>query len=154
MLVDHYRAEVARHGHDESSAYVGAGSGALFLADTTQEAIAQYGPVYDAIVAATNVPGNNTPFRDIAHAVAEGPALVGTAQQVIDKIARFHGRLGHDLQSISLPTTVPFAQQLEILERFATDVVPVLRREFPTTLWTPDDPQSEPAGADAVRATA
>ena len=86
------------------------------------------------------MPGNNTPFRDIEHAVAEGPALVGTPQQVIDKIARFHGRLGHDLQSISLPTTVPFEQQLEILERFADEVAPVLRREFPTTLWTDADP--------------
>ncbi|MGU3645079.1 LLM class flavin-dependent oxidoreductase [Microbacterium sp. C23T] len=140
VLVDHYRSEFARHGHDPAGAFVAAGSGALFIADTTQEAIAQYGPVYNAIVAATNVPGNNTPFRDIEHAVAEGPALVGTPQQVVDKIARFHGRLGHDLQSISLPTTVHFAQQLEILERFALEVAPVLRREFPTALWTQADP--------------
>lgn len=140
VLVDHYRAEYARHGHDPANAYVAAGSGALFIADTTQEAIAQYGPVYNAIVAATDVPGNNTPFRDIEHAVAEGPALVGTPQQVIDKIARFHDRLGHDLQSISLPTTVPFAQQLDILERFAQEVAPVLRRELPTALWTDADP--------------
>ncbi len=94
VLVDHYRSEYARHGHDPAGAFVAAGSGALFIADTTQEAIREYGPVYNAIVAATNVPGNNTPFRDIEHAVAEGPALVGTPQQVIDKIARFHGRLG------------------------------------------------------------
>lgn len=140
VLVDHYRAEYVRHGH-AAPTYVGAGSGALFIANTTQEAIRQYGPVYNALVAATNVPGNNTPFRDIEHAVAEGPALVGTAQQAIDKIATFHARLGHDLQSISLPTTVPFEQQLEILERFAVDVAPVLRREFATTLWTDDDPQ-------------
>lgn len=145
VLVDHYRSEYARHGHDPAAAFVAAGSGALFIADTTQEAIAQYGPVYNAIVAATNVPGNNTPFRDIEHAVAEGPALVGTPQQVIDKIARFHGRLGHDLQSISLPTTVPFDRQLEILERFAVEVAPVLRREFPTTLWTDADPLGQRA---------
>ena len=140
VLVDHYRSEYSRHGHDPAGSFVAAGSGALFIADTTQEAIREYGPVYNAIVAATNVPGNNTPFRDIEHAVAEGPALVGTPQQVIDKIARFHGRLGHDLQSISLPTTVPFARQLEILERFADEVAPVLRREFPTALWTDADP--------------
>ena len=106
--------------------------------------------MYDALVAATNVPGNNTPYRDIQHAVADGPVLVGTAQQVIDKIARFHDRLGHSLQSISLPTTVPFEQQLEILERFATDVIPVLRRELPTTLWTADDPGVRGPKAPAV----
>ncbi|WP_375385510.1 LLM class flavin-dependent oxidoreductase [uncultured Microbacterium sp.] len=140
VLVDHYRSEFARHGHDERGAYVGAGAGALFLADTSQEAVREYGPVYEAIVAATNVPGNNTPFRDIDHAIADGPALVGTSQQIIDKIGSFHARLGHDLQSISLPTTVSFDRQLEILERFATEVIPVLRREFPTTLWTDADP--------------
>lgn len=145
VLVDHYRSEFTRHGHDPRGAFVGAGSGSLFIADTTQEALAAYGPVYNALVAATNVPGNNTPFRDIEHAVAEGPALVGTPQQVIDKIARFHGRLGHDLQSISLPTTVPFAHQLDILHRFATEVAPVLRRELPTTLWTELDPASDRA---------
>ena len=103
VLVRHYRDEYARHGHDPRFAYVGAGAGALFIADTTQQARELYGPVYEALVAATNVPGNNSPFRDIDHAIAEGPALVGSPQQVIDKIGRFHGALGHDLQSISLP---------------------------------------------------
>lgn len=139
VLVDHYRAEYVRHGHAPGADYVAAGAGALFIADTSQEAIEQYGPVYDAIVAATNVPGNNTPFRDIHHAVADGPALVGSPQQIIDKIGRFHDRLGHALQSVSLPTTVEFAQQLDILERFAADVIPVVRQQLPTTLWTDDD---------------
>ncbi|WP_159502427.1 LLM class flavin-dependent oxidoreductase [Microbacterium sp. 18062] len=152
VLVDHYRSEYARHGHGPGRDYVAAGAGALFLADTSQDAVRQYGPVYDALVAATNVPGNNTPYRDIAHAVAEGPVLVGTAQQVIDKIGRFHERLGHSLQSISLPTTVPFAQQLEILERFATEVIPVLRRELPTTLWTDADPFGTRAEGSAAAA--
>jgi alkanesulfonate monooxygenase SsuD/methylene tetrahydromethanopterin reductase-like flavin-dependent oxidoreductase (luciferase family) len=150
VLADHYRSEYARHGHPAGGDYVAAGAGALFLADTSQEAIRQYGPVYDALVAATNVPGNNTPYRDIQHAIADGPVLVGTAQQVIDKIARFHGRLGHSLQSISLPTTVPFEQQLEILERFATEVIPVLRRELPTTLWTSEDGGARGAVTPAV----
>lgn len=155
VLVRHYRDEYERHGHDPRFAYVGAGSGFLFIADSTAEAKRLYGPVYDAIVAATNVPGNNTPFRDIDHAIADGPALVGSPQQVIDKIVRFHETFGHDLQSISLPTTVPFEQQIEILERFATEIVPVLRRELPTTLWTPDDPYSgRPAAHGATVADA
>lgn len=140
VLVRHYRDEYARHGHDPRYAYVGAGSGALFIADTTQQARELYGPVYEALVAATNVPGNNSPFRDIDHAIAEGPALVGSPQQVIDKIGRFHGELGHDLQSISLPTTLPVEQQVELLERFAAEVAPVLRHELPTTLWGAGDP--------------
>ncbi|GAA1965588.1 LLM class flavin-dependent oxidoreductase [Agromyces allii] len=155
VLVRHYRDEYARHGHDPRFAYVGAGSGSLFIADTTQQAKELYGPVYDALVAATNVPGNNTPFRDIDHAIAEGPALVGSPQQVIDKIGRFHESLGHDLQSVSLPTTLPVEQQHEQLDRLASEVFPVLRRELPTTLWGEGDPyEARPAFAGGSEADA
>ncbi|TPW75722.1 LLM class flavin-dependent oxidoreductase [Schumannella soli] len=139
VLIEHYRSEFARHGHDPAGAYVGAGAGALFIADTTQQARDLYGPVYEAIVAASNVPGNTTPFRDIDHAIAEGPALVGSPQQVVDKIARFHELYRHDLQSIGIPTAVEFPHQLEILGRFATEVIPALRDRFPTTLWSSAD---------------
>lgn len=142
ILIDHYREEYERHGHDPRHQYLGSGSGAggVFLADTTQEAKRQFGPVYEALTAGRNVPGNNSPFRDIDHAVAEGPALVGSPEQVIDKILSYHELYGHDLQSISLPTTLPFGQQLDILERFATDVIPAVRAAAPTTLWETADP--------------
>jgi alkanesulfonate monooxygenase SsuD/methylene tetrahydromethanopterin reductase-like flavin-dependent oxidoreductase (luciferase family) len=142
VLIEHYRAEYERHGHDPRQQYVGSGSGAggVFIADTTQEAIRQFGPVYEALTANRNVPGNNSPFRDIQHAVAEGPALVGSPEQVIDKILSYHSLYGHDLQSISLPTTLPFEQQLEILERFALEVIPAVRAAAPTTLWEAEDP--------------
>jgi alkanesulfonate monooxygenase SsuD/methylene tetrahydromethanopterin reductase-like flavin-dependent oxidoreductase (luciferase family) len=140
VLIDHYRSEYARHGHDPRYAYVGSGSGGTYIADTTQQAKEQYGPVYEGLVASFNTPGNNTPFRDIDHAVAEGPALVGSPQQVIDKILSYHEAYGHDLQSMSLPTTLPFEEQLHILERFSTEVIPVVQKEAPTTLWTEEDP--------------
>ena len=145
VLIDHYRAEYDRHGHDPRYAYVAAGAGFLFLADTTQQAKQHYGPIYSKMVEFFNQPGNHTPgnemtFRDIDHAVAEGPVLVGSPQQIIDKIGYFHQAFGHDLQSFSLPTMLPHEQQLEMLERLATEVIPVVRREAPTTLWTDQDP--------------
>ncbi|UKA58470.1 LLM class flavin-dependent oxidoreductase [Arthrobacter sp. FW306-2-2C-D06B] len=141
ILIDHYREEYERHGHDPRHQYLGSGSGAggVFIADTTQEAKRQFGPVYEALTIGRNVPGNNSPFRDIDHAVAEGPALVGSPEQVIDKILSYHSLYGHDLQSISLPTTLPFEQQLEILERFALEIIPAVRAAAPTTLWEPAD---------------
>ncbi len=137
VLIEHYREEYERHGHDPKHQYLGSGAGAggVFIADTTQEAKRQFGPVYEALTAGRNVPGNNSPYRDIDHAVAEGPALVGSPEQVIDKILSYHELYGHDLQSISLPTTQPFEQQLDILERFALEVVPAVRAAAPTTLW-------------------
>ncbi|MCA4134986.1 LLM class flavin-dependent oxidoreductase [Arthrobacter sp. M4] len=159
VLIDHYREEYERYGHDPRYQYLGSGSGAggVFIADTTQEAKRQYGPVYEALTAARNVPGNNTPFRDIDHAVAEGPALVGSPGQVAEKILTYHELYGHDLQSISLPTTLPFGQQLDILERFAAEVIPVVRASAPTTLWEAADPyggRPEAAGASEPDAAA
>lgn len=158
MLIEHYRAEYERHGYGPRHAYVGAGSGFLYLADTTQQAKQYYGPVYERMVAFFNRPGNHTPgnemtFRDIDHAIAEGPALVGSPQQIIDKIGYFHEGFGHDLQAFSLPTVLPHEQQLEMLERFATEVVPVIRKQAPTTLWTDTTPTAAalPSPGDAPR---
>jgi alkanesulfonate monooxygenase SsuD/methylene tetrahydromethanopterin reductase-like flavin-dependent oxidoreductase (luciferase family) len=145
VLLDHYKEEYARHGHDPKYAYVGAGSGFLFLADTTQEAKEKYGPVYERMIGFFNRPGNHTPgndniFHSIDHAIAEGPVLVGSPQQIIDKIMYWHEAFGHQLQSFGLPTMIPHEQQLEMLERLATEVIPVVRREVPSTLWGPEDP--------------
>lgn len=85
-------------------------------------------------------PGNATPYRDIDHAIAEGPVLVGSPAQVIEKIMYFHAGFNHDLQAFSLPTMLPFEQQSEMLQRFATEVIPVVRRETSTTLWSEHDP--------------
>ncbi|MEA5456320.1 LLM class flavin-dependent oxidoreductase [Sinomonas sp. JGH33] len=142
VLIDHWREQYADHGHDPRHAYLGSGSGAggIFIADTTQEAKRRFGRVYEALTAARDVPGNNTPFRDIDHAVAEGPSLVGSPQQIVDKILSYHELYGHDLQSVSLPTVLPFEEQLDVLERFALEVIPAVRAAAPTTLWEDGDP--------------
>ncbi len=44
---------------------------------------------------------------------------------------------------------LPYAQQQEVLTRFAEEVVPLVRREVTTTLWGPDDP-GRAAGFTAV----
>ncbi|AJT40860.1 LLM class flavin-dependent oxidoreductase [Psychromicrobium lacuslunae] len=144
-LIAHYFEEYELHGHDPARAYLGAGSGAggLFIAETSERAKKEFGPVYEGLVARRDVPGNNTPFRNIDHAVAEGPALVGTVEQVTEKILRFHDAFSHDLQSVSLPSTVPLEQQLEILEAFATEVIPAVQAEVSTTLWGAGDPHAQ-----------
>jgi len=145
VLIDHYRKHYAEHGHDPRLAYVGAGAGFLFLADTTQAAREAFGPTYEQIVAYFNQPGNHTPgnemtFATIDDAIARGPVLVGSPQQIAEKVLWFHEAYGHDLQSFSLPTMLPHEQQLDMLERLASEVIPVVRRAAPTTLWSDEDP--------------
>ncbi len=44
------------------------------------------------------------------------------------------------MQSVSVNPVLPYAQQHEVLTRFAEEVVPLVRREVSTTLWTEADP--------------
>lgn len=145
VLIDHYREEYARHGHDPRFAFVGAGANFLYLADTTQAAKQAFGPTYELIVERFNQPGNHTPgndnvFHTIEDAIERGPVLVGSPQQVAEKILWWHEAYGHDLQSFSLPTVIPHEQQLEMLERFASEVIPIVRKAAPTALWGEEDP--------------
>lgn len=145
VLIDHYRREYTAHGHDPRFAYVAAGAGFLYLADTTQEARDAFGPTYEQIVAFFNQPGNHTPgnentFATIDDAIEHGPVLVGSPQQIAEKILWWHEAFRHDLQSFSLPTMIPHEQQLDMLERLASEVIPVVRKAAPTTLWSEHDP--------------
>lgn len=93
VLIDRYRAKLVENGHDPSVGYVGAGSGGLFLADTDDEAVAQYRPLYEAMAAklaaahaGDDRKGKTISFTTIEDAVAHGPALVGTPAGVAAKI--------------------------------------------------------------------
>lgn len=57
-----------------------------------------------------------------------------------EKILDHHRSFRHDVQSVSVDPTLPYAQQQEVLTRFAEEVAPVVRREVSTTLWGPRDP--------------
>jgi alkanesulfonate monooxygenase SsuD/methylene tetrahydromethanopterin reductase-like flavin-dependent oxidoreductase (luciferase family) len=147
LLIDRYREQLATHGHDPSLGYVGSGSGGLFLADTDEEAVAQYRPIYEGFAARMRAqhagdtrPGKATSFATIEEAVAHGPALVGTSERVAAKILDYHKSYRHDVQSVSVMPNLPYAQQQEVLTRFAEEVAPLVRREVSTTLWGPQDP--------------
>jgi alkanesulfonate monooxygenase SsuD/methylene tetrahydromethanopterin reductase-like flavin-dependent oxidoreductase (luciferase family) len=145
VLIDRYRQQCAVHGH--APGYVGSGSGGLFLADTDEQAVAEYRPLYESQVAKLNAAhagdtrlGKRLSFETIEEAVAHGPALVGTPERVAAKILDYHKAYHHDFQSISVNPALPYERQQEVLTRFAEEVVPLVRREVSTTLWGPGDP--------------
>ena len=162
VLIEHYRKHYAEHGHDPRFAFVGAGAGFLYLADTTQEAREALGPSYEKIVEffkerGSGTPGGGMEFPTVDDAIERGPVLVGSPQQIAEKILWWHEAYGHDLQSFSLPTMIPHEQQLDMLERFASEVVPVVRAAAPTALLSDLDPYGgRPAahGLTAVDAAA
>ncbi|MFF2831950.1 LLM class flavin-dependent oxidoreductase [Cellulosimicrobium cellulans] len=146
VLIDRYREQYAEHGHDPAYGFVGSGSGGLFLADTTEEAIEQYRPIYEGQVAAAarrgygpDAVGKAPSFRTVEDAVERGPALVGSPERVAEKILDYHASYGHDLQSVSVNHLIPASQQEDVLRRFAEEVVPVVKAEVKTDLWSAAD---------------
>ena len=63
-----------------------------------------------------------------------GPILVGSPEQVIEKVLDYHQAFGHQVLSISVDG-LTVAEQKEQAERFAQEVIPVLEREIPSTVW-------------------
>jgi len=50
---------------------------------------------------------------------------------------------------------IPHEQQLDMLERLASEVIPIVRRAAPTTLWSDQDPYGgRPAAYGRVAADA
>ncbi|SHN80073.1 Flavin-dependent oxidoreductase, luciferase family (includes alkanesulfonate monooxygenase SsuD and methylene tetrahydromethanopterin reductase) [Paenibacillus sp. ov031] len=133
-LIDHYRERLDYYGHDAKRAVVGSGAGSLYLANTREEAIRRYTPYYEAFHATAAAQHNQSPFKDLEDNIAHGPVLIGSPEQVIEKILNYHAAYGHQVLSISVDG-LSHAEQLEQVERFAQDVAPVLRREIPSFIW-------------------
>jgi alkanesulfonate monooxygenase SsuD/methylene tetrahydromethanopterin reductase-like flavin-dependent oxidoreductase (luciferase family) len=118
----------------------------LFLADTTEEAVEQYRPIYkgqvrqqDARKHAPGAIGKVTSFRTLEKAVERGPALVGSTERVVEKILDYHSSFGHVLQAVSVNHLLAPAHQEDVLRRFAAEVIPQVRAEVRTDLWGPLD---------------
>lgn len=138
-LIDHYRERLAFYGHDPNKALIGSGAGSLYLANTTEEAIRRYRPYYEAFHQTEAAKHNQSPFTSLEDHIANGPSLVGSPEQVIEKILNYQAAFGHEVLSLSVDG-LSESEQREQMERFASEVAPVLRREVPGRLWRNSDP--------------
>jgi len=142
-LIEHYRERLEFYGYDSKKAVVGAGAGSLYLANTSEEAINRFRPYYDIEMNTEAAKHNQSPFKDLEDHIQNGSALIGSADQVIEKILKYHQAFGHQVQSISVGG-LSKEEQYEQLERFAAEVMPVLKREIPSTVW-----EIEPAAVES-----
>lgn len=130
-LVQHYRRAWAEAGRDPADARVGAGF-SLFLAKRSQDALAVARVAYDRFFGRVDTFNDFDPavlFHSFEDWLERGSALVGSPQQALDKLARYHEAYGFD--AISIPghsDQQPRAQWLEQLEILQGEVVPELRR--------------------------
>ncbi|MDH6133509.1 alkanesulfonate monooxygenase SsuD/methylene tetrahydromethanopterin reductase-like flavin-dependent oxidoreductase (luciferase family) [Kitasatospora sp. MAA4] len=128
-LVDHYRERWAHYGRAPEDARVGTGFGGLFVAKRSQDAVEGFRPYWNALFASAAGRHNNSPFSSLEDALERGSALVGSPQQVIDKIHRYHEAFGNEVVGIGVDSLTEELQR-EQLALFAAEVAPVIRREL------------------------
>src|ERR1700744_1498499 len=132
-LVRHYRQRWEFYGHRPEDALVGAGTAGFYVAATSQEAMSTYRPMFEARRDAQRRIGFPTVFDSMEDFVARSSALVGSPEQVIDKVGRYHEQLGHEVMHLSADADgVTAGQQRRSFELFQSEVAPALRSAIPS----------------------
>ncbi len=135
-LVAHYRQRWAAYGHDPALATVGAGTAGYYAARNSQDALAAYRPVFEGQLAFQQRLGMQPVFPTLEDYVERSSALVGSPQQIIDKVHRYHDQLGHSVMHLHADVGgLTAAQHRASLELFQSDIAPVLRRDLPNPPW-------------------
>ncbi|WP_406864793.1 LLM class flavin-dependent oxidoreductase [Streptomyces sp. HUAS MG47] len=146
-LIRYYRERWAHYGHDPARAAVGAGTAGYYAARTSQAAIAAYRPVFEGHLAFQKQLGVEPVFPTLEDFVERSSALIGSPQQVIDKVHRYHERFGHSVLHLQADASglLP-AQHRASLELFQSEIAPVLRRAIPDPpfAWAPVTAPAEP----------
>ncbi|WP_037908334.1 LLM class flavin-dependent oxidoreductase [Actinacidiphila yeochonensis] len=151
-LVAHYRERWAHYGHDPALAAVGAGTAALYAAPTSQQALADYRPVFEARLATQRAAGFDIVFPTLEDFVERSSALIGSPQQITDKIHRYHKQLGHSVLHVQAePNGLSPARHRASLELFQERVAPELRDALPDPPWpwAPVNPDEQPSAVPA-----
>ncbi|MFG1703722.1 LLM class flavin-dependent oxidoreductase [Nonomuraea sp. M3C6] len=132
-LVAYYRERWAHYGHDPAAALVGAGSAGYYATRNSQEAIETYRPIFNARLETFKKYGVPPVFHTLEDAIERSSILVGSPQQIIDKVHRYHDRLGHEVMHLHADADgLTDKQHREALELFQAEIAPVLRKEIPS----------------------
>lgn len=141
-----YRERWEHYGHDPADIAVGAGTAGLLVAPTSQQALAAYRPVFEANLAFFRRAGLPVVFETLEDFVERSSALIGSPQQVIDKVHRYHEQFGHTVLHLHADAGgLTDTQHRDSLELFQSAVAPVLRKEIPDPPfpWAPVHPAAE-----------
>jgi probable LLM family oxidoreductase len=131
-LVELYRESWRRAGHAEADLRLGINSHG-FIAEGSQQAADAFYPSYaEAMSRIGRERGWPPTTRQQFDAMRSprGSLLVGSPQEVIDKVLREHELFGHHRALFQLSVgTMPHAQLMRAIELLGTQVAPAVRRE-------------------------
>ena len=72
-------------------------------------------------------------FPSLEDAIERSSALIGSPQQIIEKIHRYHEQMGHEVLNINSDGAgLTPAQHRETLELLQSDIAPTLRLDIPS----------------------
>ncbi|MGW5782923.1 LLM class flavin-dependent oxidoreductase [Streptomyces sp. NPDC003757] len=151
-LIRYYRERWEFHGHDPAKLAVGAGTAGLLVTRTSQEAIDVYRPIFESTLAFQKQHGLPVVFETVEDFVERSSALIGSPQQIIDKVHRYHEQFGHTVLHLHADANgLTDARHRASLQLFQSDVAPVLRRDIPDPpfAWGPVPPVAEEEPAHA-----
>ena len=130
-VVDLYRDTARQAGHDPSTLPVSINSH-VFLADDSQDASDVFYPPYAEVMTRIGRERGWPPLtreQFEAGRTLRGALVVGSPQQVIDKILFQHEFFGHQRFLAQVSGVVPHAKMMRHIELLGTEVAPVVRRE-------------------------
>lgn len=131
-LIRHYRERWEHYGHDPDRAVVGAGTAGFHTAPTSQGAVAAYRPAFARYLAAHAAQGLEPVFPTLEDFVERSSALIGSPEQVIEKVHRYHEEFGHTVLHLQAePGGLTESQHRDSLALFQSRIAPVLRRSIP-----------------------
>ncbi|MFG3076411.1 LLM class flavin-dependent oxidoreductase [Streptomyces sp. NPDC048225] len=151
-LIRYYRERWEFHGHDPAKLAVGAGTAGLLVTRTSQEAINVYRPIFESTLAFQKQHGLPVVFETVEDFVERSSALIGSPQQIIDKVHRYHEQFGHTVLHLHADANgLTDARHRTSLQLFQSDVAPLLRRDIPDPpfAWGPVPPVTEEKPAHA-----
>ena len=131
-VVDLYRETLRRAGHDPAQVPVGINSH-LYIADDSRQAADEFFPSYaERMTRIGRERGWPPTTRDQFELMRSrsGALLVGSPQEIIDKILFEHELFGHERFLAQMTVgPMPHAKVMRSIELFGTVVAPVVRRE-------------------------
>ena len=139
-LVDLYREAARLAGHDPAALPVGINSH-TYVAETSQRAAAEFFPGYASMMTRIGRergwPAMTREQFDALRA-PDGALLVGSPQEVVEKILRQHEIFGHDrfLAQMSVGT-MPHRDVMRALELLGGEVAPAVRAQLARTAPAP-----------------
>jgi len=135
-FINLYRESAAQAGHDVTKLQLAANS-QFYIADESQQASNEFWPPYELLM---NRVGRERGWPPISREQYEqtrqyGPLMVGSPQQVIDKILHFHELFQNTryLGQMIGGHLISHKQNLRSIELFGTKVAPAVRKALQST---------------------